>query len=88
MTLSGLSARSGISQSYLSRVAAGKVTNPTIEFVLRIAHALGMTVSQFLGEEHPVSLPLESSTAYEPRLRQLEDQVAELQAAGERLSGK
>lgn len=81
LTVSDLSARSGISQSYLSRVAAGKVTNPTIEFVLRIAHALGMTVSELLGEERQSTQADERPVTYERRLSQLERQVAELRAA-------
>jgi transcriptional regulator with XRE-family HTH domain len=81
LTVSDLSARSGISQSYLSRMVAGKVTNPTIDFVLRIAHALDMTVSELLGEQ-PGSVEVDERRAtFESRLSQLERQVADLRAA-------
>jgi transcriptional regulator with XRE-family HTH domain len=50
MSESDLAARSGVSQSYISRILRGQVTNPTIEFAMRLAHALNMTVSEFLGE--------------------------------------
>lgn len=45
---SELAARSGVSQSYISRILTGEVTNPTIEFVVRIAEALGITVDVLL----------------------------------------
>src|SRR5512145_2104152 len=45
---SELSARTGISTSYLSRIVNGEVVNPTIDFVKRIATALGVTETQLV----------------------------------------
>jgi transcriptional regulator with XRE-family HTH domain len=57
LELSELAARSGISLSYLARIHRGEVTNPTIAFVLRLAGAFGLTVSELLGEEEPDDTP-------------------------------
>jgi transcriptional regulator with XRE-family HTH domain len=48
---SELSARTGISESYLSRIIRGEVPNPTIDFVIRIATGLGVTETQLLMPE-------------------------------------
>jgi transcriptional regulator with XRE-family HTH domain len=48
---SELSARTGISESYLSRIIRGEVPNPTIDFVIRIAAGLGVTETQLLRPE-------------------------------------
>ena len=48
---SELSARTGISVSYLSRIIRGEVPNPTIDFVTRIAAGLGVTETQLLRPE-------------------------------------
>jgi transcriptional regulator with XRE-family HTH domain len=48
---SELSARTGISESYLSRIIRGEVPNPTIDFVIRIATGLGVTETQLLSPE-------------------------------------
>jgi transcriptional regulator with XRE-family HTH domain len=48
---SELSARTGISESYLSRIIRGEVPNPTIDFVIRIASGLGVTETQLLRPE-------------------------------------
>lgn len=50
VSLSELSARSGISVSYLSRIVRGEVTNPTIDFAVRIAGGLHVPTSELLGE--------------------------------------
>ena len=50
LKLSDLSAKSGISPSYLSRIVNGEVTNPTIDFAMRISRGLGITVSELIGE--------------------------------------
>jgi transcriptional regulator with XRE-family HTH domain len=68
-----LSAAAGISESYLSRILSGEVTNPTIDFALRLARALGVTVSELLGEE-PVS-----SGESERLLSRLDQLLEELQ---------
>jgi transcriptional regulator with XRE-family HTH domain len=54
LNASELSARTGISVSYMSRIIQGEVVNPTIDFVTRIAEGLGVTESELLrgdGEE-------------------------------------
>lgn len=48
---SELSARTGISVSYLTRILRGEVVNPTIDFVIRLAAGLGMTETQLLRPE-------------------------------------
>jgi transcriptional regulator with XRE-family HTH domain len=48
LDVSELSARTGISVSYLSRIIRGEVANPTIDFVTRIAAGLGVTETQLL----------------------------------------
>jgi transcriptional regulator with XRE-family HTH domain len=48
LNASELSARSGISTSYLSRILNGEVANPTIDFVTRIAAALGVTETKLV----------------------------------------
>ena len=50
MNAAELSARSGISSSYLSRILQGGTTNPTIDFVVRIGGGLGVTVSELIGQ--------------------------------------
>jgi transcriptional regulator with XRE-family HTH domain len=45
---SELSARTGISGSYLSRILKGTVVNPTIDFVTRIADGLGVTETELV----------------------------------------
>lgn len=50
LDLSALSTRTGISDSYLGRIVRGEVTNPTLDFVLRIATGLGVKVSELVGE--------------------------------------
>ncbi len=55
--VSELSARTEISTSYLSRILRGQVTNPTVDFVARIAGGLGITVSELIGEvPHPLQM--------------------------------
>jgi transcriptional regulator with XRE-family HTH domain len=48
---SELSARTGISTSYLSRILNGEVANPTIDFVKRIADGLGVTETELVRDE-------------------------------------
>jgi transcriptional regulator with XRE-family HTH domain len=48
LNASELSARTGISVSYLTRIIQGEVVNPTIDFVIRIAAGLGVTESELL----------------------------------------
>jgi len=47
---SELSARTGISVSYLTRILRGEVANPTIDFVIRLAAGLGVTETELLRE--------------------------------------
>lgn len=48
-----LSSRSGISISYVNRIIHGDVANPTIDFVIRLAAALGVAVSDLVGPSPP-----------------------------------
>ena len=48
---SELSARTGISTSYMSRILNGEIVNPTIDFVKRIAAALGVTETELVRED-------------------------------------
>jgi transcriptional regulator, XRE family len=50
MTQTELSVRSGVSQTYISDLEAGK-KQPTIPIVKKLAAALGVSVSELLGEE-------------------------------------
>lgn len=50
LSASQLSARSEISLSYLTRIIQGEITNPTIDFVVRIGNGLGVTVSELIGQ--------------------------------------
>lgn len=52
-----LAARTGISESYLSRLLRGTVTNPTLDFILRLAAGLGVTVTELLSAQPGQSLP-------------------------------
>lgn len=51
-SLSGteLSAKSGVSQAYLSRLINGQITNPSIDILMRVSNGLGLTVSELIGE--------------------------------------
>ena len=74
---SELSARTGISESYLSRIIRGEVPNPTIDFVIRIAAGLGVTETQLLRPElrrRRVSL---GSSPQTPTLGQRVDAILE-----------
>jgi transcriptional regulator with XRE-family HTH domain len=51
LDISALSARTDISDSYLARILRGDVTNPTVDFVIRIANGLGVTESDVLGRK-------------------------------------
>jgi transcriptional regulator with XRE-family HTH domain len=90
---SELSARTGISESYLSRIIRGEVPNPTIDFVIRIATGLGVTETQLLRPElrrdskpfrfgggYPVAdVPKEQqSHEYEPILEELLLEIGEI----------
>jgi len=50
LSASELSARSGVSSSYLSRIIQGEVTNPTLDYAVRIGEGLGVTVSELIGQ--------------------------------------
>jgi transcriptional regulator with XRE-family HTH domain len=51
LNASELSARTGISVSYMTRIIQGEVINPTIDFIIRIAAGLGVTESELLRED-------------------------------------
>jgi transcriptional regulator with XRE-family HTH domain len=51
LNASELSARTGISVSYLTRILRGEVVNPTIDFVSRLAAGLGVTETQLLRDD-------------------------------------
>lgn len=51
LNASELSARTGISVSYLTRIIKGEVVNPTADFLIRIAAGLGVTESELLRED-------------------------------------
>lgn len=76
-SLSELSARSGISESYLSRIVAGHVTNPTIDFVMRISGALGVMVSELIGEVNPGSQNVDRNSL------RLKDALHQIDQAGD-----
>jgi len=50
MTKTRLAQLSGVSQSYISDIEAGK-RNPTLEVISRICDALGVTVVELLSDE-------------------------------------
>ena len=52
-TPSDLSAETGISASYLSRILRGGVKNPTIDFVARMSKALHTPIEELLGWSIP-----------------------------------
>lgn len=43
-----LADKSGVPQSYISELAAGKKKNPSLEALQKLARALGVTVSELL----------------------------------------
>ncbi|MBS3788534.1 helix-turn-helix transcriptional regulator [Candidatus Bipolaricaulota bacterium] len=45
MTLSLLAKRSGLSKSYLSHIETGKVENPSVNAIKKVANALGMEMT-------------------------------------------
>lgn len=51
MTLDQLSAASGLTKSFVSKVERG-VAVPSISTAMKLADSFGMTVSQLLGEQH------------------------------------
>jgi transcriptional regulator with XRE-family HTH domain len=74
LNASELSARTGISVSYLTRIIQGEVVNPTIDFVMRIADGLGVTESELLrpaeeaGRGRPsVGQPIQAGSAPSPK---------------------
>ena len=50
MTLGDLERESGVSKGYLSQLERGEASNPTILAVGKIAHGLGVSVPELLGE--------------------------------------
>lgn len=42
-----LSEKSGVYQSYVSRILSGKLTDPTFTKAVALIHALGMTTDEF-----------------------------------------
>lgn len=43
-----LSEKSGVYQSYVSRILSGKLTDPTFTKAIALIHALGITADEFI----------------------------------------
>ncbi len=69
MTMAVLAARSGISQQHLSRIETGK-TSVSVDQLVRIAKALGVSVGELLSPEQNPLLPT-------PRQRNLLEKLDE-----------
>ncbi|KNH20175.1 hypothetical protein ACS78_18400 [Priestia megaterium] len=63
MTLSNLAEKANVTKSYLSNIERNISTNPTIEFVEKVALALNMKPESLLGWEKDVS-SLDNSFSY------------------------
>lgn len=50
LTTNGLAYKTGISQSYIRELEAGKYNNPTIGIIDEVCWALGVTISEFFAE--------------------------------------
>ena len=57
ITLQELSSKSDVSITYLSDLERGKLTNPTLEIVRRVAAALGVSLNDLLELNEGISAP-------------------------------
>ncbi|MDF2013288.1 helix-turn-helix domain-containing protein [Priestia megaterium] len=64
MTLSNLAEKANVTKSYLSNIERNISTNPTIEFVEKVALALNMKPESLLGWEKDEISSLENSFSY------------------------
>lgn len=64
MTLSNLAEKANVTKSYLSNIERNISTNPTIEFVEKVALALNMKPESLLGWEKDEASSLEKSFSY------------------------
>jgi len=64
MTLSNLAEKANVTKSYLSNIERNISTNPTIEFVEKVALALNMKPESLLGWEKDEVSSLEKSFSY------------------------
>ncbi|WP_243495802.1 helix-turn-helix domain-containing protein [Priestia aryabhattai] len=64
MTLSNLAEKANVTKSYLSNIERNISTNPTIEFVEKVALALNMKPESLLGWEKDEVSSVENSFSY------------------------
>jgi transcriptional regulator with XRE-family HTH domain len=51
LTQKQLAQKTGLSQSYINELENGRKSNPSMSVVVKLARALGVPVSELLGEE-------------------------------------
>ncbi|PGK22485.1 transcriptional regulator [Priestia megaterium] len=64
MTLSNLAEKANVTKSYLSNIERNISTNPTIEFIEKVALALNMKPESLLGWEKDEVSSVENSFSY------------------------
>jgi XRE family transcriptional regulator of biofilm formation len=55
LSLSELAVRSGVAKSYLSKIERNIQSNPSIQFLEKVAEALGVTVEDIIHEDSPAT---------------------------------
>lgn len=80
MTLSNLAEKANVTKSYLSNIERNISTNPTIEFVEKVALALNMKPESLLGWEQDEISSSENSFSYVKKylLTMNDEQLVEL----------
>ena len=68
-----LSAKSGISRTYISEVERGQITNVGIEVIEALAKALGVSPSYLIGWEEYDRLKSEKEKAYQDAVNSISD---------------
>jgi transcriptional regulator with XRE-family HTH domain len=83
LTLGELERLSGVSKGYLSQLEGGKASNPSLDSLRKIAAALGVQISDLLGEERG-----EADGPADRLPRGLREFIAQAEASGQRLTAQ
>ena len=81
LTLGDLERSSGVSKGYLSQLEGGKASNPSLDSLRKIAAALGVQISDLLGEER-------EDVASDHLPRGLREFLAQAADSGQRLTAQ
>lgn len=53
MSISELAEKAGVAKSYLSSIERNLQSNPSIQFIEKISHVLGVSVNEIINESNP-----------------------------------